>query len=24
VTDDLDEVVAICEAADHRTPRVAP
>src|SRR3954469_17520221 len=24
VTDDLDEVVAICEAADHRTPRVTP
>ncbi len=23
VTDDLDEVVAICEAADHRTPRAA-
>jgi uncharacterized protein (TIGR00730 family) len=23
VTDDLDEVVAICDAADHRTPRVA-
>jgi hypothetical protein len=23
VTDDLDEIVAICEAADHRTPRVA-
>ena len=23
VTDDLDEVVAVCEDADHRTPRVA-
>jgi uncharacterized protein (TIGR00730 family) len=23
VTDDLDEVLAICEAADHRTPRAA-
>jgi uncharacterized protein (TIGR00730 family) len=23
VTDDLDEIVATCEAADHRTPRVA-
>ena len=23
VTDDLDEVVAICDAADHRTPRAA-
>ncbi len=24
VTDDLDEVVTVCEAADHRTPRVTP
>ena len=23
VTDDLDEVLAICDAADHRTPRAA-